>query len=77
MERLAFGYREMLNLRIHATGPRDMFSPSPSKSSDSLSLSLFLVNPDAVDKMGHAWNNLAVSAYGNIFMSDLGNVTVE
>lgn len=76
MERLIFGYKasmEMLNLWTHAAGPGDMFSPT---STHILSFSFF-VNLDVVDKMGHTWNNLAVSAYGNVFMSDLGNVTVE
>ena len=35
------------------------------------------VNLDAVDKMGCAWNNVAMTAYGHLFVKDLGDVTVE
>lgn len=51
----------------------EMFS---STSAHCLSFSMF-GNPDEVDKMGHIRNNLALVAYGNIFMSDLGNEVAE
>lgn len=64
---------KIFSCELMLPGLTEMF---PSTSTHILSFSIF-GNPDVVDKLGHIWHNLALAAYGNIFMSDLGNERAE